>query len=85
MRPENQSLLAVLNEGRIEAVSRQMNDSNEPGFEGRMAVRLQWAIDRIRELESQAAQDSWQGDVDRQGGALTVEEIERSRRGGEGW
>lgn len=49
-------------------------------FANRMSVRLNTAIKRIKQLESQAAQDSWEGYVDRQSGAFTQEEIARHLR-----
>lgn len=44
-------------------------------FANRMTVRLNTAIKRIKQLEDASATESWNGEVDRQGGAFTQEEI----------
>jgi hypothetical protein len=80
MRPKNTSLIAVLSEGHNEAqkisVSHQVGDSKSINmFAGRMVVRLYWAMERIKELEAAAIENSWRADPDRSGGQFTQDEV----------
>jgi len=84
MQPQNPELLkTLLDEGIEDAVNRQMKNDADSVFAGRMAIRLNWALIRIRELEAQAIEDSWRANPDRMGGQFTDQEIEDAER--ENW
>jgi len=84
MQPQNPELLkTLLDEGIEDAVNRQMKNDADSVFAGRMAIRLNWALIRIRELEAQAIQDSWRANPDRMGGQFTDQEIADAER--ENW
>jgi hypothetical protein len=50
-------------------------ESEPREFANRMTVRLNTAIKRIKQLEAQAVADSWKGEVDRQAGSFTADEL----------
>jgi hypothetical protein len=92
MRPKNDKLVEIIKKGFDEAcevsIDNRLADDTEElrKFSGRMSIRLFWAMERIKELESRYKNhSSWEGEVDRQGGAFTDQEIINSLRGGHGW
>lgn len=80
MKPPNSSLVKVIREGLEESQQVAIRGGMPTGgtvreFANRMSCRLKWAAERIEELEAQAHQASWEGQVDRQGGAFDDAEI----------
>ena len=87
MKPADDKLIEHLQQGFEEACNVSISntlaaDTKElREFSGRMSIRLFWAMNRIIELEAQqSVRSSWDGEVDRQGGQFTQEEINRSGR-----
>jgi hypothetical protein len=81
MRPQNpETLKTLLQEGIDDAHHRQLKGDADEVFAGRMSMRLIWALERIRQLEAEAVNRSWEGDVDRQGGSFSDDEVVRSLR-----
>lgn len=92
MRPTNDKLMKILGEGLQDAVERQLKNDADRVFAGRMSVRLTWAMERIRELETEqyraqyrASEESWRSNPDRMGGQFTDEEVARFHRDRESW
>lgn len=81
MQCQNPEILkTLLREGIDDAHMRQIKGDADGVFSGRMAIRLKWALERIEQLESESVNLSWKGDVDRQGGSFSNDEIARYQR-----
>jgi hypothetical protein len=69
----------------IDELNQTFEDPVIDGLTGRAAMEIYRLRQQVKKLTAAIDDPSWRTWEDRMGGQYTQEEIERSRRGGEGW